>query len=114
MKEIFAKNLRRAREADGLTREKIAESIDVKPKTYAAWEEERGFPSEKDLISLALVLRITDLIGFISNPAFDIAQQLQKAQKPDSRLTNVQKAYEMAGVRDKLAVNILLGLVDLS
>jgi len=114
MKEIFANNLKRARAAKGWKQIKTAAMIGVTRQAYAAWEQRRSFPNETDLIKMAQILDITDLLGFLSNEKFDISAQLTKREKDLGRLSELQKAYEGADIKDKLAVNILLGLVDLT
>lgn len=65
-----------------------------------------------DLITLAKEFGITDLVGFISNPKFDIRQQFGEAHNPGAG-TAVERKYREAGIKVKLAVNILLDMVDL-
>lgn len=115
MKEIFSKNLKSARAAKGWNQEKAATAVGVKMCAYAAWEEARAFPRVSDLINIARVFRISDLVGFISNPKFALKQQIQQAPKQDDLVPAaalVEQRYREAGIKEKLAVNILLGLVE--
>ena len=113
MKEIFSENLKQARGFKHWTQEKAAALIGVTRGAYAAWEEGRSFPGPCDLIKLADVFGIEDLRGFISNDKFNVKQQLAKVQKSLTTPGIIQQKYQEAGLKEKLAVNILLGLVDL-
>lgn len=68
-------NLRKARRARGFKQQEIGDSICVKQRTYAAWEEGRGNPSAETLVLLADILGITNLRAFICDPDFDIRHQ---------------------------------------
>lgn len=114
MNEIFGKNLKAIREARGWTQEKAADVLKMNRSTYGAWEEGRGFPASDMLVHVARVFKITDLIGMIENEAFDHAQQVPRLVHEHTPATIMEKAYQSAGIREKLAVNILLGLVDLT
>lgn len=108
----FAKNLSTVRQLFGWSQEKTAEKLKVNRPAYAAWEEGRSFPSATCLIRIAKTFKITDLIGFIENEHFNYRQQLPKAPEIKPAETLVEQKYREAGIREKLAVNILLGLVD--
>lgn len=114
MNSIFGKNLKAIRQAKGWTQEKAAGMLKMNRSTYGAWEEGRGFPSAEKLAHVAHVFKVTDLVGMIENEAFDYAQQISHVIHEPTPATAVEKAYHSAGIREKLAVNILLGLVDLS
>lgn len=114
MNSIFGKNLGAIRTAKGWTQQKAADELEVNRSTYAAWEEGRGFPTAEMLVHVARVFKITDLIGMIENESFNYSQQIPKVIHEPTPTTTIEKAYQAAGIREKLAVNILLGLVDLS
>lgn len=117
MKEIFSKNLKQAREGKGWKQEGTAKAIGVTRQAYGAWEEGRSFPTEGDLITVAKIFGISDLIGFISNDKFDIHQQIQQAPKQNPKVnaaSMIEEKYRKAGIKEQLVVNILLGLVDLT
>lgn len=116
MKNTFGANLRKAREFNGWTQEMAAKKINIKRSAYGAWEEGRGCPAFPALVRIVQVFRITDLVGFLENEQFDIKQQLPAVIKPANiePITNLEKQYAAAGIRERLAVNILLGLVDIN
>lgn len=114
MKEIFSKNLRQARALKGWSQERAAAEIGATRQAYGAWEEARSLPPQRHLIKMVKVFRITDLIGFISNDKFDMKNQAPKAQPVESApATMIERKYQEADVKVKLAVNILLDMVDL-
>lgn len=115
MNEIFSKNIKAIRMQAGITQERAADLIGVSRSAYGAYEEGRAFPSAETLIRITKAWHITDLIGLISSEKFDVKRQFphsSKSERPDP-LTEVQRAYEALEIREKLCVNILLGLVDL-
>lgn len=112
MKAIFGNNLRAVRRLKGWSQERAAEEIGVGRPAYASWEEGRAFPAETDLVKMSHVFLITDLAGFIGNEHFDYIQQIHKFPEA-ARMGQLIEKYQQAGIREKLAVNILLGLVDL-
>lgn len=113
MKEIFSKNLKQARAFKGFSQEKTAGLIGVNRGAYAAWEEARSFPRPRDLSKLADLFCIQDLRSFMEDDKFNVKQQMAKAQKNMTTPELIQQKYNEAGVKERLAVNILLGLVDL-
>lgn len=114
MKDTFGNNLKKTREIYGWTQEKTAKMLNVTRSAYGAWEEGRGFPSRTKIIDVSKLFQITDLIGFLENDQFAPAQQIPKAKVPPAAAkSELEKKYAAAGIRERLAVNILLGLVEM-
>lgn len=112
MKDIFGNNLKKLRHQAGWTQEKAAIEIGVGRPAYGAWEEGRSFPRREDLVKVARTFRITDLIGLIENEHFDPNNQLKAVTGKDKAVDDLMKKYRNADIRVRLAVNILLGIVD--
>jgi len=117
MNEVFAKNLTAAREnKPKRTQEKVAADLGITRSAYGSYEEGRAFPPSELLIRIADYFGIADLKGFISDDEFQPSRSMPKVRDEarPHKLTLLQRAYENAHIKDKLAVNLLLGLVDLS
>ena len=59
MKNNFAKNIKKLRNAKSLIQAQIADDLIVNRATYASWEEGRGTPKYDQLILLADYYKIT-------------------------------------------------------
>lgn len=109
---IFAENLKKARALKGWTQQSAAARVGVKRTAYQAWEEGRACPTAYFLVPLAHVFGIADILAFLSKPCSP-----QCTSRPEEKIvlppTLLEQKYNEAGIREKLAVNILLGLVDL-
>lgn len=108
----FGDNLKKARLAKGWNQEEAAAAIGIKRSLLGAYEEGRACPTAYGLVPFAKVFHTTDLIGFLTDPDFNVSgMDSGKELAKDSLL--LMRHYAVAPIRDKLAVNILLGLVDL-
>lgn len=107
--EIFACNLKALRLRNNWTQDKAAEFLYIKRSQYASWEEGRGFPDALATVVMMEVMEISNWRAFISQ------RDYAKAEGPKERspVTVIQQKYDQADIRVKLAVNILLGLVEL-
>lgn len=58
-------NLRRLREAAGLTQVELSEKVGVKQGSYSAWERGEAMPSAMNLLKLSYVLdcSVDELLG---------------------------------------------------
>jgi len=84
----------------------------IKLSTYQAYEEGRCWPPVYALIRLADVYGIKDLMAFLTSSGG--YQHVEPDKEPDPiPPTLLERMYQEAGIKEKLAVNILLGLVDL-
>src|SRR6185437_2480599 len=106
-------NLKKAREFKGWTQEKAASIVGVSRPAFGAYEEGRAFPGVDTFIRLAEIFHVKDLVGFVRNEKFDPRCQAQRTEIP-AEMSNLVDNYRAADIREKLAVNILLGLVDLA
>lgn len=109
MKKPLADNICKTRARHGLTQEQAASRIGIARTNYAAYEEDRATPNPETLAQIANVFGIKELSDFITNPDFT-TQCLMAEDKPIRTL--LQDHYEKAAIKDKLAVNIILGLVE--
>lgn len=57
METVIPHNLRRARQAAGLTQERVARALDVAEKSYRRWESGETIPS------VATLRRLSELFG---------------------------------------------------
>ena len=109
---MFSDNLKKVRSAREWSQQHAADKLKVKLRTYQAWEEGRSCPNAYGLVPVAMLFKITDLAAFLSDPDYmrDDTKILEEQKKTPSAL---EEKYLEAGIKEKLAVNILLGLVDL-
>lgn len=115
MNEVFAKNLKSIRkDIRGLTQDRAAKLARISRPSWGAYEEGRAFPPADKLMRIADVLGVADVAAFVNDENFDISKSAPIRPRRPHILTDVQRAYENLTIRDKLAVNLLLGLVDLS
>lgn len=105
-------NLKKARALKGWTQQATADQLGIKLNAYQAYEEGRATPGAYGLVDLVRIFGITDLVGFLTDRDFDISTMDQRKEITKGGL-ELQRNYSIAPIRDKLAVNILLGLVDL-
>lgn len=114
MEKAFHINLRKARNQKDWTRERAGQACGVKLSTYSAWEEGRSCPTTYGLITVAIAFGIENLVSFVTDPDFNVidrsALHMKEITKDGLAL---QRGYSIAPIREKLAVNILLGLVDI-
>lgn len=106
--KVFSDNMKAFRAAKKLTQEKAAELLGVKRARLGAWEEGRCFPSLGRVAIIARVYGIADWMSFTSVEKYQNGQPVKQTV-----LTQLQESYQLAPIKEKLAVNILLGLVDL-
>lgn len=111
---ILSDNLKKARAYKGWTQQQVADKICLNLKAYQSYEEGRCHPQLITFVNLVRVLEITDPIGFITLADYPLEENTQKTTViAEKMLDLVQEKYNNAPIKDKLAVNILLGLVDL-
>lgn len=109
MKRPLAVNIAKQRQLLGLTQDKVARRVGIKRGQYQSYEEDRAEPPVTILIRIARVFKIQDLLIFITDENYNKA--IDPAMK-DSIPTLLQIHYDEAEIKDKLAVNIILGLVE--
>lgn len=109
--KAFANNLKKVRIAKGLTQQKVADSVGVKLQLYQSWEEGRSQPRYEAQKGLIKEFGIKDWRIFCEFDGFDTVKDLQPPQ-PQNILVALQENYNQADAKTRLAVNILLGLVE--
>lgn len=58
MKKLFGKRLRELRIQKGLTQEKMAEYIGIKPENYSRIENGLSFPKPENIVKISKVLNV--------------------------------------------------------
>jgi DNA-binding XRE family transcriptional regulator len=53
------KNLKKLRKAAGLSQQTVAETLNIKPNTYGAWEADKTYPSAYYLPQIACLYNVT-------------------------------------------------------
>ena len=109
MKKPLAINIAKARASLGFSQEYCSKRCKIARSNWGAYEENRATPNPETLVKILNLFRIKDIEGFITDPNFPMPESnTEKLPIP----TQVQRHYEDASLKDKLAVNIILGLVD--
>ena len=109
MKRALATNITRARNKVGLTQELLAQKLSIPRSSIGAYEEDRATPNPEVLAKIIVIFNIPDVVSFISDANYDL-EGIQVKLLPIP--TQLQQHYENAGIREKLVVNIILGLVE--
>lgn len=104
----YAVNLRKARKALGWNREKAAALLGIPPSTFGSYEEGRAKPGIDLLPKFAHVLRISNILSFLENPAFNYHDQGKEFSV--SIQSDMENIYANAPARDREVVDMLLGI----
>lgn len=104
----YAMNLRKARKANGWNREKTAALLGIPPSTYGSYEEGRAKPGIDLVPKFARVMKITNILSFLENPAF-IYQEQEKEFEVTFQ-SDLENIYANAPARDRQVVDMLLGI----
>lgn len=100
----FGSTVAKLREGRGWSQEKLAEKAGVSPSTLAAWESGKEFPSQGQLLSLAMALKVK------------ISRLVEKDEDLMVRVIEGTEIYEttIMGVISAVTVTCALILVALS
>ena len=90
MKKLFGKRLRELRIQKGLTQERIAEYIGIKPENYSRIENGLSFPKPENIVKISKVLnvQIAELFQFSQFSDYtNILEQVIKKLQNDADAT---------------------------
>ncbi len=90
MKKLFGKRLRELRSQKGLTQEKVAEYIGIKPENYSRIENGLSFPKPENIVKISNVLNveIAELFQFSQLSDYNhILEQIIKKLQNDTDAT---------------------------
>jgi transcriptional regulator with XRE-family HTH domain len=112
MELAFPANLRKIRAVRQLTQEQLGELLGCTRSSIGSYEEGRAFPRPEVLLLIVKEFGIIDVVGFISDHAFnERIQTIIHAAPGDSLL---QRKYNLLKGKEKDAVDVLLGLKKFS
>lgn len=112
MEKTLSSNFKKSRSTLRLTQKAMADKLGVSLKSYQAYEEDRACPTAYGLVEMSGILGISDVVAFLTDPDFNI-EDLDRRPEIVKNGELLQRHYCIAPLKIKLAVNILLGLVDL-
>ncbi len=90
MKKLFGKRLRELRNQNGLTQEKVAEYIGIKPENYSRLENGLSFPKPENIVKLSEIfnVEIAELFQFSHLNNYDtILETIIEKLKNDKEAT---------------------------
>lgn len=90
MKKLFGKRLRELRNQNGLTQEKVAEYIGIKPENYSRLENGLSFPKPENIVKLSEIfnVEIAELFQFAHLNNYDkILETIIEKLKNDKEAT---------------------------
>ena len=99
IKEIFAKNIKRARNKRKWSQQEAADKIGIKRSTLGAYEEGRATPQFENLIVICDVYAVTDVYQFLTNADYDN--------------TNAEVKVSEQPMRNKKILQVIKNKVDL-
>ncbi len=101
MKKLFGKRLRELRIQKGLTQEKMAEYIGIKPENYSRIENGLSFPKPENIVKISKVLNveIAELFQFsqLSDYTHILEQVIKKLQNDADSTMLVYKFLRTLG-----------------
>lgn len=99
---MFSQNIKLLRERHHLTQQEVAEKLNVKPKTYQAWEQNRSQPNATTIIEIGKLygVALNDLIQV------DLSRYEPVTTKENDFITK----YNLAPEHIKQAIGVLLGV----
>lgn len=98
-------NLVRARKLRGLTQRNIADLLNIKRATYAAYEESRSAPCPITLAAICELLGVLDLAAFVKDPLCDFA-----VKPGDGPKHNILARYLGSAPQVRRIINKLLNI----
>lgn len=104
----FAKNLTKARKANGWNQTKAAHMLGIKLKTYQKYEEGVSLPALDTLATLVHIFGVTNIVSFLENPSYSFYHQdMEFTVNYESPL---EKIYAAAPEKERQIVDIALGI----
>lgn len=103
---IFARNLIKARKANGWNQFKAADMLGISRSAYASYEEGRALPALTFLPAIVNVFGITNITAFLENPDFSWRKQADEyTVEYESQL---EMKYANARKRDQKIIDAIL------
>lgn len=96
---MIAENMKRIRKQKGISQEDLADALHVVRQTISKWEKGLSIPDAESVIRMAEILKVpvSELLGVQEEPARDLSEKLENANKWIAQKQHEERNRTLAG-----------------